>query len=85
MLVVQYAIKVRKNQELVQLWHGPGAYKKFGHSRGNGDLKNSTVHPGYKRYTKAIVTTEEHNVIGGLGSAVAEVLAYVYHLQGRTE
>lgn len=52
-------LKVRKNQELVQLWHGPGAYKKFGHSRGNGDLKNSTVHPGYKRYTKAIVTAED--------------------------
>lgn len=54
-------MKVRKNQELVQLWHGPGAYKKFGHSRAKdgGDLKNVTVHPGYKRYTKAIVSSEE--------------------------
>lgn len=54
-------IKVRKNQELVQLWHGPGAYKKFGHSRAKdgGDLKNITVHPGYKRYTKAIVSSED--------------------------
>lgn len=53
-------MKVRKNQELVQLWHGPGAYKKFGHSRAKdgGDLKNVTVHPGYKRYTKAIVSSE---------------------------
>lgn len=54
-------MKVRKNQELVQLWHGPGAYKKFGHSRAKdgGDLKNITVHPGYKRYTKAIVSSED--------------------------
>lgn len=54
-------MKVRKNQELVQLWHGPGAYKKFGHSRAKdgGDLKNVTVHPGYKRYTKAIVSSED--------------------------
>lgn len=51
---------VRKNQELVQLWHGPGAYKKFGHSRAKegGDLTNTVVHPGYKRYTKVIVSGE---------------------------
>ncbi len=30
------------------------------------------------RKTKAVVTCEEHNVIGGLGSAVAEVLAREY-------
>lgn len=53
-------IKVRKNQELIQLWHGPGAFKKFGHSRGKkgGDLTNITIHPGYKRYTKAIVSSD---------------------------
>ena len=28
--------------------------------------------------TGAIVTTEEHNVLGGLGSAVAEALSEVY-------
>lgn len=54
-------MRVRKNQELVQLWHGPGAYKKFGHSRAKdgGDMKNATIHPGYKRYTKAIVSSED--------------------------
>ena len=52
-------LKVRKNQELIQLWHGPGAFKKFGHSRGGGDLKKFHVHHGYKRYTKAIVSSEE--------------------------
>ena len=29
----------------------------------------------YKRQVKGIITAEEHSVIGGLGSAVAEVLA----------
>ena len=26
-------MKARNGQEIVQLWHGAGAYKKFGHSR----------------------------------------------------
>ena len=54
-------IKVRKNQELIQLWHGPGAYKKFGHSRalGSGDLKDTVIHPGYKKYTIATVSSED--------------------------
>ena len=52
-------MKVRKGQEIVQLWHGAGAYKKFGHSRkdlevlAGGKLR---VHRGYKKYTKAIVS-----------------------------
>ncbi len=49
-------MKVRKNQELVQLWHGPGAFKKFGHSREKTDLKR--IHKGYKKYTKAITSSE---------------------------
>ena len=49
-------IKIRKEQELVQLWHGPGAFKKFGHSREGTDLKH--IHKGYKKYTKAIVSSE---------------------------
>lgn len=53
-------IKIRKGQELVQLWHGPGAFKKFGHSRSiknGGNLK--VIHPGYKKYTKAITSSED--------------------------
>ncbi len=53
-------IKVRKGQELIQLWHGPGAFKKFGHSRSiknGGNLK--IIHPGYKKYTKVITSSEE--------------------------
>ncbi len=51
-------LHVRKNQELVQLWHSSGAYKKFAHSRAGaqGDIKR--VHSGYKRYTKTITSSE---------------------------
>ncbi len=50
-------LHVRKGQDLIQLWHGSGAYKKFAYGRAmeTGDLKH--VHPGYKRYTKAIVSS----------------------------
>ena len=51
-------MRVRKGQELVQLWHGSGAFKKFGFSRvGTGD-NISNVHKGYRKYTKASVTAE---------------------------
>lgn len=40
-------------QEIIQLWHGEGAYKKFGFSRTQKDIKIST---GHKKYTKAIVS-----------------------------
>lgn len=52
------AMKVRKGQEIAQLWHGSGAFKKFGFSRvGTGD-NISNVHTGYRKYTKASVTAE---------------------------
>lgn len=50
-------ITVRKGQELVQLWHACGAYKKFAWSRADGGEKIS-IHPGYRKYTKAIVSAE---------------------------
>ena len=42
-------------QEIIQLWHAEGAYKKFGFSRTEKDLK---VSPGHRKYTKAIVSAE---------------------------
>lgn len=50
-------IHVRKNQELVQLWHGSGAYKKFAHSRAKADGDIKRIHAGYKRYTKTITSS----------------------------
>lgn len=47
-------MKVRKGQEVVQLWHGAGAYKKFGYSR--QDKENVPKANGHRNYTKACVT-----------------------------
>lgn len=49
-------LKVRKGQEIIQLWHGPGAFKKFGWSRANNGEDIGKIHRGYKKYTKAIVS-----------------------------
>lgn len=54
--VINY-VKVRKNQELVQLWHGPGAFKKFGWSRAKTNEPVGNIHKGYKKYTKATVSS----------------------------
>lgn len=56
MVSITTYMKVRKNQELVQLWHGPGAYKKFGFSRKTNGEKIGAIHTGYKKYTKATVS-----------------------------
>lgn len=52
-------IKVRKNQEIVQLWHGPGAFKKFGYSRPGNEKYRKNLVKGHKHYTKAIVTSDD--------------------------
>jgi len=49
-------IKVRRGQEICQLWHGAGAFKKFGYSRQD---KESNKLTGHKNYTKACVTADD--------------------------
>lgn len=52
-------MKLRDGQNIIQLWHGAGAYKKFGHSRNDLQVNVSgkmRVHKGYKKYTHAIVS-----------------------------
>ncbi|MCD7808411.1 MAG: CDP-glycerol glycerophosphotransferase family protein [Erysipelotrichaceae bacterium] len=51
-------MKVRKNQQIVQLWHGPGAFKKIGHSRTNTH-KFLPQFNAHRNYTKAIVTSKD--------------------------
>lgn len=51
-------ITLRKQQHLIQLWHGAGAFKKFGFSRANTDEPVGKIHPGYKKYTQSIVSSE---------------------------
>lgn len=50
-----YTITLRDAQELVQVWHAMGAFKKFGYSRSTAN-KSSLTH---KNYTKAIVSSKE--------------------------
>lgn len=58
MVAITSYMNVRKGQELVQLWHGPGAFKKFAFSRITNN-KKVAIHAGYKKYTKAIVSSEQ--------------------------
>lgn len=51
-------MKVRGQQQICQLWHGAGAYKKFAFSRQANASENIKIHTGYKRYAKAIVSAE---------------------------
>ena len=47
-------------QEICQVWHGAGAFKKFAHSRaGSGD--NIKIHKGYAMYSKAITSSPDIN------------------------
>ncbi|MBS4200642.1 CDP-glycerol glycerophosphotransferase family protein [Bacillus sp. FJAT-49732] len=51
-------LKIRKKADLIQLWHGAGAFKKFGYSRlgqPGGPKVNSKDH---RNYTKAVVSTK---------------------------
>ncbi len=51
-------MKRRKKQEIIQLWHGPGAFKTFGYSRLDRSKKTSK-YLMHRNYTKAIVTAED--------------------------
>lgn len=51
-------LRIRKRAELIQLWHGAGAFKKFGYSRlgqpGGPKLKSKD----HRNYTKAVVSSK---------------------------
>jgi len=50
-----YPLKLRNNQQLIQVWHAMGAFKRFGYGRETAE-KNSLTH---KNYTRAIVSSPE--------------------------
>lgn len=50
-------MRVRRGQQICQLWHGAGAYKKFGFSRANNS-EGIKIHTGYRKYAKAITSAE---------------------------
>lgn len=49
----------REGQEIVQLWHGPGAFKKMGFSRPDKRKNIFSKYTNHRNYTKAIVTSDE--------------------------
>lgn len=54
-----YPLKIRRNADLVQIWHAVGAFKTFGYSRVGkvgGPNPNSKNH---RNYTKVIVSSSE--------------------------
>ncbi|MEH7383246.1 CDP-glycerol glycerophosphotransferase family protein [Bacillus sp. JJ1533] len=53
-----YPLKIRKNAELVQLWHAVGAFKTFGYSRMGRPGGPSPKSKNHRNYTKAIVSSE---------------------------
>ena len=69
-------IRRRKKQVIVQLWHGPGAFKTFGYSRHDYTKKKSKYRM-HRNYTKAIVTAEDIRwcFAEGFGMDVANVKA----------
>lgn len=50
-------MRPKSEQEICQLWHACGAYKKFGYSRASGN-EHIKIHKGYKKYTKAITSAD---------------------------
>lgn len=50
-----YVLSLRPNQQLVQVWHAMGAFKRFGYGRATAESGSLT----HKNYTKAIVSSPE--------------------------
>ena len=50
-----YVLKLREGQQLIQVWHAMGAFKRFGYGRQSAE-KNSLTH---KNYTQAICSSPD--------------------------
>jgi len=63
--------KVRNGQKICQLWHGAGAFKKFGYSRIEGS-EHIKIHKGYRKYTNVITSAPAINHCYAEGFGVPE-------------
>ena len=72
-----YPLKIRKEAELVQLWHAVGAFKKFGYSRVGKPGGPLSTYKDHKNYTKAIVSSEKvsKHYAEGFGIDIENVIA----------
>ena len=73
---IMYSLKIRKNQEFIQVWHAMGTFKTVGYSRmgknGGPSVKSLT----HKNYTAAIVSSE--NVRKNFAEAFGIDISKVY-------
>lgn len=53
-----YPLKIRKNADLVQLWHAVGAFKTFGYSRIGLPGGPSPTSKNHRNYTKVVVSSD---------------------------
>ncbi|MBS4200651.1 CDP-glycerol glycerophosphotransferase family protein [Bacillus sp. FJAT-49732] len=72
-----YPLKIRKDAELIQLWHAVGAFKTFGFSRIGRPGGPSPKSLNHRNYTKAIVSSEHvaKYYAEGFGIDVEKVVA----------
>ncbi|WP_241503504.1 CDP-glycerol glycerophosphotransferase family protein [Bacillus safensis] len=72
-----YPLKIRKNADLVQLWHAVGAFKTFGYSRIGLPGGPSPTSKNHKNYTKVIVSSEHirKHYAEGFGVDIENVIA----------
>ncbi|MCU9589578.1 CDP-glycerol glycerophosphotransferase family protein [Bacillus velezensis] len=72
-----YPLKIRKNADLVQLWHAVGAFKTFGYSRNGLKGGPSPYSKNHRNYTKVIVSSENirKHYAEGFGVGLENVIA----------
>lgn len=72
-----YPLRIRKNADLVQVWHAAGAFKTFGFSRVGRPGGPSLRSRNHKNYTKAVVSSEgiRENYAEGFGITEDKVYA----------
>ena len=73
-------MKPKEGQKIIQLWHGPGAYKKFGLSRNDKHPNFIMKYLTHRNYSKAIVTSDEIRwcYAEGFGMDINNVIACGY-------
>jgi transketolase len=73
-LIVSTGVMLKRALEAAELLHLEGLEASVLHVPTVKPLDQATI-LGYAARVPAIVTVEEHTIVGGLGSAVAEILA----------
>ncbi|WP_096272576.1 CDP-glycerol glycerophosphotransferase family protein [Paucisalibacillus globulus] len=70
-----YPLKIRKDADLIQVWHAAGAFKTFGYSRMGRPGGPSPRSKNHKNYTKVAVSSEgvRENYAEGFGVSVDKV------------